>query len=111
MRHSCGPAGDRIVTFGRQPLSPALLLDAYVAFVRRYVVLSDAQAEAVALWILHTFCTEAAEATPYLAVTSAERRSGKSRLLEVLALLVQKPLRAAGATEAALFRSLTEEPP
>jgi uncharacterized protein DUF3631 len=90
---------------------PDLLLDELYAFVRRYVVLSEAQAVAVSLWLVHTYCIEAAEATPYLAITSAEKRSGKSRLLEVLALLAARPLAAAGATEAALFRSLAASPP
>jgi Protein of unknown function (DUF3631) len=89
----------------------AALLDALETFVRRFVVLSDAQAVAVVLWIGHTHAHEAAQATPYLAVTSAEKRSGKSRLLEVLALLVRNPLKAVGATEAALFRSLGGDRP
>lgn len=88
-----------------------VVLDEFVSFLRRFVVLCEAQADAIALWVLHTHCVEAAVATPYLAITSAEKRSGKSRLLEVLALLVARPLRAGGATEAALFRSLALEPP
>ena len=87
------------------------LLDAVELFLRRYVVLSDAQAAAVAVWIVHTHAIDAFEMTPYLAVSSPTKRSGKSRLLEVLALLVQRPLRAAGMTEAALFRSIAGDTP
>jgi hypothetical protein len=36
------------------------LLDALEVFVRRYVVLSDEQAPAVVLWIVHTWAIEAA---------------------------------------------------
>ena len=68
------------------------LLDELVAYVRRYVVLKDSQAETVALWIMHTHAIDAADVTPYLAILSAEKRSGKSRLLEVLSLLVARPL-------------------
>lgn len=89
----------------------AATLDGLAVFVRRFVVLSGAQADAVALWIAHTHAFDASEVTPYLAVTSAEKRSGKSRLLEVLALLVSTPLPAAGVTEAALFRSIGERCP
>lgn len=87
------------------------LLDQLVLFLRRFVVISEVQADALSLWVLHGYCVESAVATPYLAITSAEKRSGKSRLLEVLAILVARPLRAAGATEAALFRSLKTTPP
>jgi hypothetical protein len=93
------------------PVQGAALLEDFVSFLRRFVIVSEAQADAIALWILHGYCIEAALATPYLAITSAEKRSGKSRLLEVLALLVARPLRSAGTTEAALFRSLAVSPP
>ena len=62
----------------------AVLLDDVRAFVRRFVVLTDAQADTIALWsgahILHVVFPY----TPYLAITSAEKRSGKSRLLDIL---------------------------
>src|SRR4051794_27277130 len=60
------------------------VLDTLAWFVRRFVVMSPAQADAVALWVVHTHCFAAAEQTPYLAISSAEKRSGKTRLLEVL---------------------------
>jgi len=82
-----------------------------VAFTRRFVAMSAPQAAVVALWTLHTYASEVADATPYLAVTSAEKRSGKSRLLEVLALLVNRPLSTANVSDAALFRSLADGPP
>src|SRR5262249_24866255 len=87
----------------------ASLLDEALAFVRRFVVMTEAQAVTVAFFVAHTYVIDAAEATPYLAVTSAEKRRGKSRLLEVPAVLVHRPLRGGGATEAALFRSLGDE--
>jgi Protein of unknown function (DUF3631) len=89
----------------------AALLDQLVVFVRRYVVVSRPQAYAIALWAAHTWAIDAAEATPYLSICSPERRSGKSRLLDVLELLVAKPLKAAGVTEAALFRSISARSP
>jgi integrase len=64
----------------------AILLDDVVAFIRRYVVLTDVQADTLALWTAHTHAIDAAETTPYLAITSPEKRSGKTRLLEVLEL-------------------------
>jgi hypothetical protein len=81
-------------------------------FVTRYVVLPDkADAVVLALFVLHTWAIEAAHATPYLVVVSAEKHSGKTRLLEVLALLVRKPWHTASTTEAALFRKIEQDTP
>jgi Protein of unknown function (DUF3631)/Toprim-like len=82
-----------------------------VAFLRRYVVLGSAQADAIALWVVHTHAFEAAEATPYLAITSAEKESGKTRLLETLELLVAKPWLTGRATPAVLTRKIDAEEP
>lgn len=82
------------------------LLDEIMAYVRRYVVLSHHQCVAVALWILHTHAIEAAETTPYLSIRSAEKRSGKSRLLEVVELLTPKPLKTENISAAALAHSI-----
>lgn len=87
------------------------LLDSLIALVRRFVVTDDDQAAALALWIAHAHAISAADTTPYLAITSAEKRSGKSRLLEVLAQLVPNPIEAANISDAALFRALSGDRP
>ena len=88
------------------------LLDAIAAAVEQYVVLPSAHATtAVTLWAAHSWAFDGAHATPYLLVTSPERRSGKSRLLEVLELLVRSPWRIASASEAAMFRKINEHKP
>jgi Protein of unknown function (DUF3631) len=92
-------------------LADQQLLDALFAFVRRFVVLSDDQAAAIALWIAHTHAFEAADCTPYLHVHSAEKRSGKTRLLEVLELVVREPLPTTNISDAALFRAVAELTP
>jgi hypothetical protein len=89
----------------------AVLLNDVNTFLRRFVVMADAQADACTLWTAHTFAIDAAEATPYLAVTSAEKRSGKSRLREALELLVREPLPASNISDAALFRAIKEKMP
>lgn len=90
----------------------AAVLSDIVHFLRRYVAFSSAhQSIAIALWTVHTHRPDAAEASPYLSVTSAEKRSGKSRLLDVLELLVHSPWRAITPTEAVLFRMLTSGEP
>ncbi len=87
------------------------LLEDVEAFVRRFIVFgSDAQVTAVVLWLLHTHAIGAAEVTPYLNICSAEKRSGKSRLLELLAALASSAVHVANISEAALFRMLGTAP-
>ena len=87
------------------------VLDEVRRFVRRFVVLDEPQAQAVSLWVAHTYVVDAFSCTPYLAITSAEKRSGKTRLLEVLALLVRDPLPTANISDAALFRVIDDKQP
>lgn len=89
----------------------ARTLDDLAGFLRRYVVMSDAQRDAVTLWTFHTHALEAAEATPYMHATSAERESGKTRLLEALELVAARPLKTGGTTAAALARAVAQDPP
>ncbi len=72
-----------------QPSGSELLLS-LATYVRRYVVPTDEQADLIALWIVHTHALDAADTTPYLEVVSAEKRSGKTRLLEVLSTVAAK---------------------
>lgn len=92
-------------------MNVAPLPDDLATFVRRFVVVSHAQATAVALWILHTHAFDAADASPYLAVTSPEKRCGKSRLFEVLELLVANPWKVITPTEAVVFRKVDLDRP
>jgi hypothetical protein len=92
-------------------LSGAEVLDRLVAFIRRFVALSYVQAVMVALWAVHTHAIGAADCTPYLHLTSAEKRSGKTRLLEVLAPLVARPWFTGRVSAAVLVRKTANEQP
>ena len=82
----------------------AELLNELSATLQRFVVMSKHQARAVALWVLFTWVFEAAHCALKLWVKSPEKRSGKTRLVEVISYLVQRPLIASGMTVAAFFR-------
>src|SRR5258708_3985622 len=84
----------------------ANLLKDIAHFIRRFVVLSDAQATELSLWVVHTHAFKAANATPYQNIHSAEKESGKTRLLEVLELLVATPWMTGRVTAAALVREI-----
>lgn len=88
-----------------------LPLDRLFAYIRRFVSLSESQARAVALWVIHTHVCSAADATPYLAITSQEKQSGKTRLLEVCETLVANPWLTGRVTAAVLIRKIDQEAP
>jgi Protein of unknown function (DUF3631)/Domain of unknown function (DUF3854) len=91
----------------RPPLPTAKLLAALERLLRRYVVFPDEHGPAaLALFALHTWAIDAFDVTPYVYVTSAAKRSGKTRLEEVLELTCRSPLRAASITEAAIFQAV-----
>jgi hypothetical protein len=89
----------------------AELLDDIVTFMRRFIVATDEQLTVAALWVLHTHAFNAAEMTPYLYITSPEKRSGKTRLLKLLQLLVAKPWLVVLTTPATLYRKIDDEHP
>ena len=73
--------------------------------------MTEAQAYAVALWVAHTYAIDAADVTPYVHITAASKRAGKTRLLEVLELLVSKPWLTGRVSAAVLPRKIDEERP
>lgn len=87
------------------------LLDRLSTFICRFVSLSPTQADVCALWVVHTHAVEAADFTPYLDINSPVLRSGKTRLLEVLRLLVAKPWFTGRVTGAALVRKTEQDHP
>ncbi len=80
-------------------------------FIARFMVMTPAQLAACVVWCAHTWGMEAAIYTPYLSVSSAEKQSAKSRLLECLSFLVRKPWNVSGASSAALYRKISQEMP
>jgi hypothetical protein len=94
-----------------RPATGAEILDAVVSFVRRFVSLTESQTRTVALWLAHTHALDAADCTPYLAINSPEKQSGKTRLLEVLRLLVARPWLTGRLSAAVLIRKIHAESP
>jgi hypothetical protein len=92
-------------------MHPCEILETLTRAIRRYVVLAPDQLTAVALWVAHTHAIDAAEVTPFLVVTAPTMRSGKTRLLEVLELLVARPWRVTLPSEAVLFRKIERDRP
>jgi putative DNA primase/helicase len=87
-----------------EAVNGAVLLDEVCRALRSYVVLSDAQADAVTLWCVHTHTHDAADVSPKLVIRSVQKRSGKTRLATALARLVSRALYVSGIRPAALLR-------
>jgi hypothetical protein len=94
-----------------EPVDGAALLEEMVTAIRQYVVFTVAQALATALWAIFTHAFDTFDFSPRLAITSAEKRSGKTRLVEVLERTVAKPLFVSGITAAALLRVIEQRAP
>jgi hypothetical protein len=67
-------------------------------FLARYLQCSEHQRTVLALWVLHTYCSSAAQVTPYLSIQSASKQSGKTLCLQLLSLLCDNPALTAGFT-------------
>lgn len=80
------------------------LLNALRDLLRKYVVLTEGAPEAEALWALFTYVYDSFECNPRLAFSSATKRCGKSRNLDILGMVVCHPLPTSNVTAAALFR-------
>ncbi len=94
-----------------RPLALADYLAAVETFLRRYVAFpSEHEPVAIALWVAHAHVVEQFDVSPILAVTSAEMRSGKTKVLDVLELVVPQPFRAVMPSEAVTYTILSQRP-
>ena len=88
------------------PVDGPGLLDGLAKAIKRHVILPEHEANAIALWVAHAYVFEAFTVTPRLGVTSAEKRCGKSTLLDVLVCLVPRSLLASNISTAATYRTI-----
>lgn len=88
------------------PVNGAAVLDDVANALCRFLVMPLAEIGAISLWILHTYAIDALQVSPLLIITSAEKRCGKTLLLDLLLNLVLRPLPTANITASALFRTI-----
>ena len=91
------------------PVNGSALLTITETFIKRFCAFPDEHAlVAVTLWAAHTHMVEHFHTSPRLALLSPEAGSGKTRVLEVLDLLVPDSMFCLSASPAAIFRTLAE---
>lgn len=90
------------------------LLDRIRAFLARFIKYpSDAASYAHVLWIVHTHLIDAFFTTPRLAILSSDPASGKSRVLEMTAMLVARAVPSVQSSPAYITRKIrdSDSPP
>jgi hypothetical protein len=82
------------------------------SYIRLYVTLAESSyALVIALWLMATHIWPAFDAFPHLVVTSATKRSGKTRLLELISFVASNSRLVANISPAALYRTIDAEKP
>jgi hypothetical protein len=77
------------------------------AYLSRYVAFSNPDhATACALWLAMTYAWDKFDSVPYLVITSDTKRSGKTRLAELLMFAARKAKTLPAPTAAGVFRSV-----
>jgi hypothetical protein len=80
-------------------------------FIRRFVVVTDAQLLVIALWVIVTHLWRDCEQVAYLSVTSPEKQCGKTRVLETLEYVVARPWRVIAPSDAVAYRYIDAKEP
>ena len=101
----------QVVEPSAEPVDGVDLLEDIAETLRRFVVLPDHAAETVAFWIMFAWAFDAWSIAPMIQISAPERTCGKTRLLEVIGVLVPKPLPTGSISPAALFRVIEAHGP
>jgi hypothetical protein len=89
------------------PVAIDTLLDVLASLLTAFVVFVDpSHADALALWILHTYLMDAWSISPLAVVHSPTMRCGKTTVLQLTAHLASRALAASNISPAALFRAI-----
>ncbi len=93
------------------PVAPAALLDDTAAIIRRHIVLTAAQADALALWTAAAYSISVLSVMPILLITAPTMRAGKTTLLMLLSAMVPRALVSSNITGAVLVRLIAKYAP
>ena len=93
------------------PVTGDEVLAQLVRTLTHYLSLSTGAATTIALWILFAHAHDAFQISPILAITSPEKRCGKTTLMELISSLVRRPLPSSSITAPSLFRTVDQFKP
>ena len=115
-----GPGGDGLpgkpLTFDEiepwhEQLNGAELLTELSGAIGTYVIMDAHQRDATALWTMFAHAHDFRDFAPLLIAKSAVKRSGKSRLAEIMERLTPRPLYIAGLTVTFIERAIDDHRP
>ena len=89
----------------------AALLEETAIRIRRHIVLTETQADAVALWLGASHAIDGLSRMPMLLLTSTVPDCGKSTVATLLSGLVTRPVMVSNLTPAVLFRLIDHYKP
>jgi hypothetical protein len=96
---------------GSTPAGSALIAE-LESYIQSYVTLTETSyGLVIALWLVATHAWQEFDAFPYLVVTSTTKRSGKTRLLELMSFVASNSRLVANISPAALYRTIDAEKP
>jgi Protein of unknown function (DUF3631) len=84
----------------------AQIISALENTFRKYAALDTGLPLVLALWTLSTHVFDCFDTFPYLGITSPTKRCGKTRVAEIIELLSCDALLTAGASSAAIYRTI-----
>jgi hypothetical protein len=87
------------------------IAETLVAAIKTYAVISDEQADTIALWVLQTWLIGKFTIAPRLAITSPTKGCGKTTILRLLDKLSRRAKRAGSISPPALFRAVEQFQP
>jgi hypothetical protein len=94
-----------------EPVDGDMIASTLAAAIKTYAVVHDTAADAIALWILHTWLVNDFNISPRLAITSPTKGCGKTTILRLLNQIVRRPKRAGSISPPALFRAVEQFQP
>src|SRR5260221_7657590 len=109
---------DKLARFGlvdpepwKEPVEGAALALDIKSKIRQHVVITEEGLIACTLWLFVDYLVEAVDFLPMLAITSPEKRCGKTTLLTVLLELSRKGLPASNISAASVYRAIEKYKP
>jgi hypothetical protein len=88
------------------PVDGKELLKLYIVLIQKHIMISFEDALTIALWIIWTYLVneEYVEVSPYLGITSPDKRCAKTRLLDLIERLVWRGYGLSDITKSSFFR-------
>lgn len=89
-----------------EPVTAEELLQEISYTFKRFAILPEHSDTVLALWVIFTWLIDNVGVSPILAISSPEKRCGKTTVISILGNLVCKPILASNISAAALFRTI-----